>query len=110
VNVVIGDQYHPDDGYDPNTMGVWKVRLIQQKAYNETEPLTDYVYVPVDGQTHFDVDISNVGSSYLRMVAEAVLDSPVEGYTRTEFSTRPTFLAVLLGGEIGADVIARSLS
>ncbi|MFN7073760.1 hypothetical protein ACK4QV_19470, partial [Proteus mirabilis] len=32
VRVLIRDQYKPDGDYDANTMGVWKVRLIQQKA------------------------------------------------------------------------------
>jgi hypothetical protein len=109
VKAVIRDQYNPTGAYDPNTMGVWKVRLIQQKAYNETEVLTDFV-ATVDGEAHFDVDLSNVETFFLRIAAEAVLDSPIEGYTRTEVSTRPAFLTVLRGGEIGADVIARRLS
>lgn len=109
VRVLIRDQYKPDGGYDANTMGVWKVRLIQQKAYNETVALTDYAEAS-NGEAQFSVDLSGVDTSSVRIAAEAVLDSPVEGYNRTELSIRPAFLTVLRGGAIAAGVEARKLS
>ncbi|HDZ9205295.1 TPA: DUF4165 domain-containing protein [Vibrio cholerae] len=109
IKVLIRDQYKPDGGYDEKTMGKWKVRLIRQKVYNETEPLTDFVFAE-NGEAHFSVNIKGVDSSSIRIVAEAVLESPVEGYNRTEISLRPAFLTVLKGGAIGADVQSRKLS
>lgn len=109
VRVLIRDQYKPDAGYNADTMGAWKVRLIRQKAYNETEALTDYA-VAANGETQFAVDLSGVDTSSVRITAEAVLESPVDGYSRTELSIRPAFLTVLRGGVIGADVQARRLS
>ncbi|SAT14055.1 Uncharacterised protein [Klebsiella pneumoniae] len=109
VRVLIRDQYKPDGDYDANTMGVWKVRLIQQKAYNETVALTDYAEAS-NGEAQFSVDLSGVDTSSVRIAAEAVLESPVEGYNRTELSIRPAFLTVLRGGAIGAGVEARKLS
>ncbi|VFT07098.1 Uncharacterised protein [Escherichia coli] len=78
VRVLIRDQYKPDGDYDANTMGVWKVRLIQQKAYNETVALTDYAEAS-NGEAQFSVDLSGVDTSSVRIAAEAVLESPVEG-------------------------------
>lgn len=109
VRVLIRDQYKPDAGYNADTMGAWKVRLIRQKAYNETEALTDYA-VAANGEAQFAVDLSGVDTSSVRISAEAVLESPVDGYSRTELSIRPAFLSVLRGGVIGADVQARRLS
>ncbi|MGI2014578.1 Ig-like domain-containing protein [Shewanella oncorhynchi] len=109
IKVLIRDQYKPDGGYDEKTMGKWKVRLIRQKVYNETEPLTDFVFAE-NGEAQFSVNIKGVDSSSIRIVAEAVLESPVEGYNRTETSLRPAFLTVLKGGAIGADVQSRKLS
>ncbi|MBJ6958364.1 hypothetical protein JG654_18780, partial [Vibrio cholerae] len=77
VRVLIRDQYKPDGDYDANTMGVWKVRLIQQKAYNETVALTDYAEAS-KGEAQFSVDLSGVDTSSVRIAAEAVLESPVE--------------------------------
>ncbi len=88
---------------------MWKVRLIQQKAYNETVALTDYAEAS-NGEAQFSVDLSGVDTSSVRIAAEAVLESPVEGYNRTELSIRPAFLTVLRGGAIGAGVEARKLS
>jgi len=109
VRVLIRDQYKPDGEYDANTMGVWKVRLIQQKAYNETVALTDYTEAS-NGEAQFSVDLSGVDTTSVRISAEAILESPVEGYNRTELSIRPAFLTVLRGGVIGAGVDARKLS
>lgn len=109
VRVLIRDQFSPDDGYDANTMGVWRVRLIQQKPYNETVALTDYMEA-TNGEAEFSVDLSGMDTSYIRIVAEAMLESPIEGYKRIEQSIRPAFLTILRGGAIDAEVQARKLS
>ncbi|NVK74593.1 MAG: DUF4165 domain-containing protein [Oceanospirillaceae bacterium] len=109
IRVLIRDQYKPDGEYDANMMGVWKVRLIQQKAYNDTVALTDYAEAS-NGEAQFSVDLSGVDTTSVRISAEAVLESPIKGYNRTELSNRPAFLTVLRGGAIGAGVDARKLS
>ncbi|MDA1379419.1 hypothetical protein PCI56_05600 [Plesiomonas shigelloides subsp. oncorhynchi] len=55
----------------PTQWGV-EVRLIQQKAYNETVALTDYAEAS-NGEAQFSVDLSDVGASSIRIAAEAVL-------------------------------------
>lgn len=109
VTVNIRDQYKPNDAYSPDTMGVWKVRLISQKSFNEVEPLSEFVDAE-NGTATFNADLSNVSASYVRIAAEAVLQSPVEGYERTVVSTRPVFMTMLRGGAIDAGVTARRLS
>ncbi|WP_235695775.1 PKD domain-containing protein [Aeromonas veronii] len=109
VQVKIQDQYKPTEVFDAATMGSWKVRLIRQMAYNKTEALTDFVNAP-NGTASFAVDLSKVDTTSVRIVAEAELVSPFEGYSRTVQSTRPAFLTVLRGGAIGANVDARRLS
>ncbi len=109
VQVKIQDQYKPTEVFDAATMGNWKVRLIRQMAYNKTEALTDFVNAP-NGTASFAVDLSKVDTTSVRIVAEAELVSPFEGYSRTVQSTRPAFLTVLRGGAIGANVDARRLS
>ncbi|MNS28005.1 hypothetical protein D3C72_599680 [compost metagenome] len=109
VRVKIQDQYKPNEAFDATAMGTWKVRLIRQMAYNKTEVLTDFANAP-NGEASFAVDLSKVDTTSVRIVAEAELVSPFEGYTRTVQSTRPAFLTVLRGGAIGAEVDARRLS
>lgn len=109
VRVLIRDQLSPESGYDAATMGVWRVRLIQQKAYGQTEPLTDFVNAS-NGEAQFDMDMSRFDTPAVRLLAEAVLESPVEGYSRTVLSARPAFLTVLRGGAIDASVQAPKLS
>lgn len=109
IKVLIRNQYRPDNGYDVDKMGNWKVRLIRQKSYGETEVIADYVEA-IDGEARFNLDISDVDATSMRIMAEAVLESPIEGYSRVEQSTRPTFFTVLRGGAIGADVTAARLS
>nr|WP_214053505.1 Ig-like domain-containing protein [Photorhabdus caribbeanensis] len=109
IKVLIRDQYKPTGAYDANTMGIWKVRLIRQMAYDQVETLTDYVESS-SGEANFNVDLSKVNAPSIRIVAEAVLNSPIEGYSRVVQSTRPSFLTVLKGGTIAAKVVARRLS
>ncbi|QFH85705.1 DUF4165 domain-containing protein [Enterobacter hormaechei] len=109
VQVKIQDQYKPNEVFDAATMGSWKVRLIRQMAYNKTEALTDFVNA-TNGTASFAVDLSKVDTTSVRIVAEAELVSPFEGYSRIVQSTRPAFLTVLRGGAIGAEVGARRLS
>ncbi|MDV0844944.1 Ig-like domain-containing protein, partial [Klebsiella quasipneumoniae subsp. quasipneumoniae] len=109
VRVKIQDQYKPNEAFDAAAMGAWKVRLIRQMAYNKTEVLTDFANAP-NGEASFAVDLSKVDTTSVRIVAEAELVSPFEGYTRTVQSTRPAFLTVLRGVAIGAKAEARRLS
>ncbi|CAM5561701.1 Ig-like domain-containing protein [Eoetvoesiella caeni] len=109
LTVDMRDTYRIRDPYNAATMGEWRVRVLRQEGSAEPVPLTDFVPT-VDGKANFSVDISDVATRSLRLIAEAELISPIEGYTRIERSTRALFLAVLLGGEIDGTVIARRLS
>lgn len=109
VTVNMLDMYMYRLPYDEATMGTWNVRVMRQIKAGEYEPLTDFVET-VDGVAAFDVDVSSAEGRTIRLVAEAHLVSPIEGYERIEISPRPLFLGVLLGGEIGGDVVARRIS
>ncbi|WHQ45849.1 DUF4165 domain-containing protein (plasmid) [Alcaligenes faecalis] len=109
VTVKMLDMFMYRDPYDNQTMGSWKVRVMRQLKAGEYEPLTDFVET-VDGVANFDVDVSGVEGRTVRLVAEAHLISPIEGYERIEVSPRPLFPGVLLGGEIGGDIVARRIS
>src|SRR5699024_994023 len=108
-SVEIRDAVRFRDAYDENTMGVWDVRVVQQDARNGDEPVTDWKRT-VDGVADFDIELGGLESRSIRFVAQARLISPIEGYECIEESQRPLFFAVLLGGEIDAEVATRKLS
>ena len=109
VTVAIQDVYKFRDPYDENTMGVWDVRVMRQDSKDGDQPVTDWVRTQA-GSAEFDLTIGEVESRTVRFYAEAKLVSPIPGYERIEQSQRPLFFAVLLGGEINADVVTRKLS
>lgn len=109
VRVRMGDLYDIRSPYDPLTMGDWRVRILSQQGFETTTPLTDFSDMD-NGHTEFVLDISDTGERSIRLVAEAELISPIEGYSRTEKSTRALNLALLYGGAIQSDITARSMS
>lgn len=109
VRVRMGDLYNLRSPYDPSLMGEWRVRLKKQAGLDTSAALTEYSDM-TNGQTEFVLDISNIGEKQLRMVGEAELISPIEGYKRTEISTRPLAVMLLYGGAIKGDLAARSIS
>ncbi|WP_143248408.1 hypothetical protein [Aeromonas dhakensis] len=109
VRVSIRDQYSQGDGYNPEVMGKWKVKLVRLMPYNKTEDISDYIEAK-DGQADFLVDLSSFDEPTIRISSEAVLDAPIEGYERKVVSVRPVFVNILRGGEIEGDVLARRVS
>lgn len=93
--------------YNADTMGLWSVRLGREDGPDNIVPMTDYTEA-TNGEVEFQVDLAGIDRS-VRLVAEARLHSPIEGYERIEKSQR-LFLAVLRGGAIDADVTSRRLS
>lgn len=93
--------------YNADTMGLWSVRLGREDGPGNIVPMTDYTEA-TNGEVEFQIDLSGIDRS-VRLVAEARLHSPIEGYERIEKSQR-LFLAVLRGGAIDADVTSRRLS
>src|SRR5690606_33042583 len=104
VTVELWDQYRPNEPYDPETMGEWQVRLISQRNYGDTQPLTDWVAAE-GGRAEFEINLQGLNTSALRVVAEASLQSPLDGYERIETSNVPYFVTVLRGGAIDANVV-----
>ncbi len=109
VDVDILDRRYLDAGYDPDTMGVWDVRLVRQLQRGETEVLTDYV-TTVDGHADFEIDLNGVTDSSVKLIAEARLQSPIEGYERVETTSRSTIITILRGEAIDAEVKGRKIS
>ena len=94
-----------DGAYDPSQMGTWRVRLLNQRSFNEQEPMTEFVEA-ANGEAVFQIEMERLTDAGLRLVAEAQLVSPIEGYERV-VTSRPTFVQVLRGGAIDGDVTSR---
>lgn len=107
VTVRISDGLNPEAAYDPSVMGEWSIRLVREESFDEVVPMTDYVDAP-NGEVQFNLDLSGIERS-LRLVAQARLKSPIEGYDRTEDSRRLS-MTVLRGGAIDASVDGRRLA
>ncbi|WP_353251178.1 Ig-like domain-containing protein [Salinisphaera sp. T31B1] len=108
VTVRMNDPF-ADTGYDPESMGRWRVRIVRMEGL-DSEPLTDYVPVPDSGETSFSIDLDDVESPRIRLSAQAELISPVPEYERMVLSPRPLYLTVLRGKGIEATVEGRRLS
>ena len=109
VQVSMIDRTKPDALYEEAVMGRWKIRLIREMAYNKSEPLTDFVDA-IGGVASFDVDLLKVDATSMRFNVEAVLESPVEGYARTEIASRSTLVSIVRGGLIEGSIKATRLS
>lgn len=109
VRVSMIDRTKPDAPYEEAVMGKWKIRLIREMAYNKSEPLTDFVDA-TSGVASFEVDLSKVDATSMRFNVEAVLESPVEGYARTEIASRSTLVSIVRGGLIEGAIKATRLS
>ena len=107
VTVRISDRLNPEMSYDPAVMGEWAIRLVREESFDEVVPMTDFVDAP-NGEVQFNLDLTGIERS-VRLVAQARLKSPIEGYERIEDSQR-VFMTVLRGGAIDANVEGRRLS
>lgn len=109
LRVRIGDQYNIHAPYDVNTMGEWQVRVLAQEGRDEPQPVSDWTETE-DGAATFDVDLAESQSKSIKLLAQARVVSPVEGYERIETSPRPVVISILYGGAIEGDVTVRSIS
>ena len=107
VTVRISDRLNPEASYDPAVMGEWAIRLVREESFDDVVPMTDFVDAP-NGEVQFNLDLTGIERS-VRLVAQARLKSPIEGYERIEDSQR-VFMTVLRGGAIDANVEGRRLS
>lgn len=109
VKVSMFDRTKPNALFEEATMGKWKARLIREMAYNKSEPLTEFADI-TDGFALFNVDLSKLDATSMRFNVEAVLESPVEGYARTEAASRSTLVSIVRGGLIEGTIKASRLS
>lgn len=107
VTVNIADRMRPEVKYDSKSMGDWAIRLVREEGFEEIIPMTDFVDAP-NGVVQFNLDLAGIERS-VRLIAEAKLKSPIDGYDRVEKSQR-VFLTVLRGNAIGASVKGRRLA
>lgn len=105
VNMV--NKLKPNQEYDEGVIGQWEVRLGRDKGFNDFEPLTEFKLAE-NGKAAFEADLTGSNRS-AKLMAEARLVSPVEGYERSELSQR-IFISVLRGGEIEGGIKSRRLS
>lgn len=96
--------------YNVATMADWKVRIIMYRGLNEIVPLTEFVPVDANGEATFDVDLSDVGATSIRIAAQAELVSPAPSYARTVESMRPAYITILRGAAIDSSLSAGRLS
>lgn len=97
-----------DGEYVESEMGQWQVRLLNQQSYSNLEPMTE-LFAAENGDVDFEVEMEKLTDAGLRIVAEAHLVSPIEGYERV-VTSRPTFVQVLRGGAIDGEVTSRQFS
>jgi len=97
-----------DGEYVESEMGQWQVRLLNQQSYSNLEPMTE-LFATENGDVDFEVEMEKLTDAGLRIVAEAHLVSPIEGYERV-VTSRPTFVQVLRGGAIDGEVTSRRFS
>lgn len=109
VKVAMFDRTKPNALFEETTMGKWKARLVREMAYNKSEPLTEFADI-TDGFALFNVDLSKLDATSMRFNVEAVLESPVEGYARTEVASRSTLVSIVRGGLIEGTIKASRLS
>jgi len=110
VVVKMFDRTKPTQAYDAAVMGKWKVRLIREMTGNKKEPLTDFSDIGEDGKANFAVDLSGIEGTSMRFNVEAVLESPVEGYARTEIASRSNLVTIVRGGLIEGSIKATRFS
>ena len=106
IEVTAGIQNRRADGdYDPETWGEWQIRVVKWIDRETYEPLTEFKALGSDTET-FSVDPESAAGDYLRIAAEMVLESELEGYKRTEVS-RTDSIRIYYAGVIEASLSAR---
>lgn len=98
-----------EGGYSRDRMGEWEVRVVEEQRRDEYVPVTEFVQADT-GTVDFDVELSAGDSANLRLLAEARLISPIEGYERTEYSSSPVYVTILEGKPLEASIATRYLS
>lgn len=106
VGVTMGDAYLDSRTYDQAVMGNWQIRLITKPKWNTTEPLTDWVHTDAAGHSTFDLPMSLVATSSLRIYAEARIISPVDEYQVVRTSPKALSITVLNGAALDGTVRA----
>jgi hypothetical protein len=107
VKVSMANRLHPEQTYSAESMGEWQIRLVREESFGEVVPMSEFVDAP-SGEVQFNLDLTGIERS-VRLVAQARLKSPIEGYERLEESQR-MFMTVLRGGAIAAGVEGRRLA
>ena len=108
ASVTLRDPFS-DEGYDPQTMGEWDARVINQISISRKDPLSEPQRLDASGSASYTFDIDELDSKTMRLSSEATVDSPVESYEKTILASRPVFITVLRGGAIEADLESRQV-
>lgn len=109
VDVQMIDLFNREDGYNPDDMGTWDVRLLNYLSYSNQVPVTEYKDAGSDGREQFTVDLKDIESTFLRLLPQARLHSPVESYSREVLGARPVYITLLRGEAIEASIESRRL-
>lgn len=97
------------EAYSEDRMGQWEVRLLNYLSFTNQAPLTGFKPVDGEGRTAFDLDLLALKSSFIRVMPEARLVSPVPEYQRTVMGARPLYITILRGEAIGSSIDARRI-
>lgn len=99
------------DNYAPRTGETWQVRLLQQITYRDAAPLTDWMPVDASGATSLPLDISDIASNRIRLVAEArwIPSSPLGNFLPRK-SMNLVQVAILNGEAIDAKISSGKLT
>lgn len=110
VTVGMADPYDLEAGYNASEMGEWNVRLVNMLSLNNRPAITEFVKLDAEGKAEFDVNLSDIEGGNLRLMAEAQIISPVEGFSRVVYSARPDYITVLKGEAVESEIVARQVS
>lgn len=109
VDTQMMDPFNREDGYNPDDMGLWDIRLLNYMSYSQQEPMTEYLSAGADGAEQFVVDLKGAESTFIRILPQARLISPVEDYSREVIGSRPVYITLLRGEAIESSIDARRL-
>ena len=109
IDAFMRDVFKPQIPYSAETMGDWEVRLMSYLSFSRQDPITDFSEIDDDGRATFNISLENLDSTFLRVLPEARIISPVEEYERTSVGSRPLYITVLRGAAIDSNITARRL-
>jgi len=95
--------------YSADRMGEWDIRMLNYLSYSNQQPLTEYQAIDGAGKANFQLDLKALDSTFLRLMPQARLKSPVPEYQREVMGARPLYVTILRGEAIDSQIVAQRI-